>query len=888
MKQFIIKSNYIYQYIIILSLYINIINSIYIKDMSNFKIFEEESPVKPLTFLTEETNLFRRFIIGTLEDQEGTAANPNCLFFLSQIFQNYTLATLKLIQDSSHSLSRLGSYHDCNYKIYYNDTDNLKTGDNLNYTYILFYTPSTVPNQRPTLFNVCVPEHSDCTANDYLDILQSFNSKTEFFDTTQLADAQVYILNDKTKNVNEHFYIGIIVIIFFAFILLCELFPCIPVNLFKCCFKKKKIIKNVKSKKKNKIQNIEIYETSSLSSFEKSFDLKESIGEIYGIESNAGINNDSGISFLKGLRGICLMLFILGETLESVYLYPVKKAESLYFNSNSLSFLYFFNRFTKNLFLSLSSFSLCYKIICYFDNEIERSELKNINIKLDDINPDILNSNLEEIDETNEIKKKKSKKSRKKSTGTSEGNKSSENLSSLNLKNKSSNSISSSNLSNLSNLSKTKKSDSSGDLTKMPSISQFNKFITNTKLYSKISFKSLIIFLFRQFYKYFLFIAIILMIKYSFYDIFSMIGDNPMWEFIKNSYVKKIELKHILSFIFLYFPFYYQANLEVAYDPYDIIILEISLFILFSLILFFIYKINCRFDIILFILFAIGIGLKIGSYYVIKNLKESVFQEYFYPSKGFTNKDWKFILNNIFYYIPCISIGLFFGLVNYAIQKSAKNIEKFKDKLYLTIPIHFTNLIKKMPVLYSFLFSIIAIMYFIWDGLSYNMLFLSKEKLNEDSLAIGFYNNNSINIYYSVDVDLLVFLIFLAIIPFNLIGENVFISFLKHEYWNILSKPYYSYMLIIQISGTNILYTMNTKIELNLLSILFFSIINFIFGILIGALLYTFFEVPLKRLNKFILSKKDENRIEEDNEEGEGEEDIQIFDKEEKIIDSPL
>ena len=36
-------------------------------------------------------------------------------------------------------------------------------------------------------------------------------------------------------------------------------------------------------------------------------------------------------------------------------------------------------------------------------------------------------------------------------------------------------------------------------------------------------------------------------------------------------------------------------------------------------------------------------------------------------------------------------------------------------------------------------------------------------------------------------------------------------------------------------------------------------IINFIFAIVIGSFLYTFFEVPLKKLNKFILSRKDDN-----------------------------
>ena len=875
---------YTLQFFFLQSFLINYIYSINLKeiytnisDLKNLlNVQEDSSTVKPFTFLRDETNLIQNYIIATLDDDE-TSGDPNCLYFLSQIFQNYSLATYKFIQDSSHSLSKLGSYQDCKNKIYYNNSEDSNAGNYLNYTYILFYTPPTTPNPRPTLFSICVPEVSDCTQDEYIDILQSFNLKTELFDSTQIAGVEAYIIDKETKKVNNNFYIGLIVIAFFGFILLCEIFPSIPIFLFKCCFKKKIISEN-KNSNKNKNKNIEIYETSSLAGLEKSFDLKESIGEIYGVESNAGINNDSGISFLKGLRGICLMLFILGETLEAIYQYPVKKIERLYFNSNSLSFLYFFNRFTKNLFLSISSFSLCYKILCYFDNEIERKELKNINIKIDDINPDLINSSIK--DDANDIKRKKSKKSQgKKSLGKSSNNsRSSDNLSGVNLRKTNSNSSSSS----LSSLSKSgKKSFSSGDLTKLPSMSEFNSFINETKLYHKISFKSLYMFLFRQFYKYILFVSILLIFRYSYYDFVSKFGDNPMWEFIKNSYVNKLKSKHILSMIFLYLPFYSKGNRDITYAPYDIVILEISLFIIFSLVIFIIYKTNIRFDIILFVIFCIGIILKINLYFIILNNKKSIYEEYFYPSMGFTNKKWRFILNNLFYYLPCISLGIFFGLVNYAIQKSAKDIRDFKDKIYLKVPIFFVNLLKKAPILFSFIFSIIFIILFIWCGLSYNILFLSEEKLIEDSLATGFYKKDSINVYYSCDTDILVASIFLAIMPYNLIGENSFISFLKHEYWNILSKPYYSYMLIIQITGTNILYRINTNVELNLLSILFFSTINFIFGIVLGAILYTFFEVPLKKLNKFILSKKEENKIEEEGEE-EKNENIRIFDVEER------
>jgi len=119
-----------------------------------------------------------------------------------------------------------------------------------------------------------------------------------------------------------------------------EFFPCIPVFIFKCCFKNKLLSKSDKnllllSKK------LDFYETASLVKLEESFDIKESFTDIYdkGIE----VGYDIGISFIKGLRGIFLFLFILGNTLEAVYQYPLQKSYNQFFNTNSLSFLFFFN-----------------------------------------------------------------------------------------------------------------------------------------------------------------------------------------------------------------------------------------------------------------------------------------------------------------------------------------------------------------------------------------------------------------------------------------------------------------------------------------------------------------------------------------------------------------
>lgn len=879
-KKEIKLSFYLYKYFTFLTLFLCYQNTLIkeemfndytdLKSFSESQNFKEESSAKPLTLMTDEVGLFQKFIVATINDD--TPVDPNCIHFLSENFMKYPLLTLKFIQDSSHSLSKLGSYQDCKYKIYYNSTDNTTT-EKYNYSYILFYTSATPVNKRPTLFSVCVPDTSECKEGDYQYLLEAFNDKTNFFDSTQIADVKAYILNDNNKKPNKLFYIGAIVIGIFGLMLLCEIFPSIPVCLFKCCFKKK-FLKN-KLENSNQKRNYEAYEISSLSKLEKSFDLRDSIGEIMGVESNAGINNDSGLSFLKGLRGICLMLFILGTALEVVYQYPVKKSEQTFFNKYSLSFLYFFNRFSKNFFLSISSFSLCYKLLCYFDNEIEQNELKSLNIKIENINPELI-SNIkeeEEEDHLNEINKSK-KHSKKKNLNTTKKTKNSDSLSGSNSKK---NTSSSGSFSSLENLTKSKKSNS-GDLSQFPTLSKVNAYITDkTRVYSKLSFTSFFLFIFRQIYKYFLFVGIILILRYCYYDIVSYMGEYPMWEFMKNFYVNELTKDHMLSIVFLYLPFYPKINKGIHYEPYDIIILEISLFIICSLILFAIYKTNFRLDILLIAMFFVGIGIKIGTYLIILSRDDSVFIEYFYPSKGFTNNEWKFILNNPFYYIPSISIGLFFGLLNYAIQKSADKIENFKNKIYLTIPILFINKLKRRAYLYCFIFSIIFVILFIWCGMSFNSMFLSDEKLNEDSLAKSFFENIFINIYYSVDLDILIFILFLAIIPYNLIGENAFISFLKHEYWNILSRPYYSFMLIAQVTGTNIIYRMNTNVELNIYCVLFFGIINFIFAIVLGSFLYTFFEVPFKKLNKFIFSRKDDSDNDNDEADIEGEgEDINL------------
>ena len=88
-----------------------------------------------------------------------------------------------------------------------------------------------------------------------------------------------------------------------------------------------------------------------------------------------------------------------------------------------------------------------------------------------------------------------------------------------------------------------------------------------------------------------------------------------------------------------------------------------------------------------------------------------------------------------------------------------------------------------------------------------------------------------------------------------LMGENFVTSFLEHDFWNIFSRPYFSFMLLVQTVGSNILYRMNTNVDNDISTIFFFTIINIVSSIIFGMLIYILLEVPLKKVNKFIMFK---------------------------------
>jgi len=132
--------------------------------------------------------------------------------------------------------------------------------------------------------------------------------------------------------------------------------------------------------------------------------------------------------------------------------------------------------------------------------------------------------------------------------------------------------------------------------------------------------------------------------------------------------------------------------------------------------------------------------------------------------------------------------------------------------------------------------------------------YLEKLKL-EDILTDKFFN-----FLYLVDIELVVLLLHWAAFIISIREQNRIYDFLRNDFWNFFTKSYFSYLLLLNPIILYILYGNGTVIRLEIYSIYIYSAINFLL-ILIGTIfVYVVYELPLKKIIKYIISR-DYNNI---------------------------
>ena len=616
-----------------------------------------------------------------------------------------------------------------------------------------------------------------------------------------------------------------------------------------------KYFENKKKKKKKKKKHLPNW----VKVYNKCFNFKENFKELFNYSLNStSINNDSGLTYIRGLKASSLFLLILGLTFFT-FMNSLSKlfSNTLFFeflNDKIFYSLFFIGlKYSPRVIFSCSGYTLAYKYLCY------------------------VNKNF--------------------------------------------------------------------------SIFYIFKFI------------------FYQMHKYLILIAFFIFERYTLHQVYLI--DTPMWKYLEKEILSKPKgAKFILSFISLssYIKYerrnfrYQQTLIDYFWMPYN----EISFFIIGVTIISIGYKYKLRIDYFLAVTIALLFIFKLLYSYLIRT-KDG---EIYYATLYYYLFDYgKFMINPLFN-LPCYLIGMYFGIINYSVQKGIisfynvglfqkelqelksdqefdekeiKNLKKNEEEdededdidnhgnmntlqtkgeesnekkeyrveiqqMPFLIPgVKFSNWLRKLSSKKVIIIYIILILsgflflFFHFLVLSSSIeneyedlkrqfesipeevededqQDLNEEKRDKISKAIlntlnltKYFTNGFINAIFRIDIELVVLAAQSLLFILYFKGQNFVNDFFCHIFWAMLNKSYFSYILVANPMILFIFYQSETKILLNLYNLLLYSLISGSLIFLTASFAYLFFELPYKRLIRHICSIDDKNDKEDDEDEDEDE-----------------
>ena len=230
-------------------------------------------------------------------------------------------------------------------------------------------------------------------------------------------------------------------------------------------------------------------------------------------------------------------------------------------------------------------------------------------------------------------------------------------------------------------------------------------------------------------------------------------------------------------------------------------------------------------------------------------------------------------------------------------------IEQIKDMPFLKSPIQFYNLNKKCKdhicykILIFIAFLIMLLLCYSRTIFLYSISYLNdieKEMRREEyrtriSLE-KIIPNNFLNILYSLDTDIIVFLSNWIIFLLYFKEVTLIREFCNSIYWSFFVKSYYSYLLVSVPIILCIIHESESIFKLHIYNFILLSLINVLYIFAFVIVFYSVFELPIKKLFKCILKRneiieEEEEEEDENEEEGEKEEEKEqniIFDDDEE------
>ena len=845
---------------------------------------------------TEIKNALSNFFIE-YQHIENYDISDNCMFLYNNTFFENTTSTKdelfllylkKFVFDSPINKGDFLSFDNClNDKITYTDVD---PKNNRTYQIEPAFVIGIFENKKnrmdfknTTFFekyyyitNYCLPfgylnsnkDNSMCTDGDYNLLIQFISN---FFENANDTDFKTIVLNkENTKLKGKNFLIGIFSIIVLAIPFLIKIF--LMVN--KCYNDKKndKINKLIGvGKKEKKVNNknelsegkdIPLNNKNNKEAYYKKvlnecFDFLKNGSELFNFDlNNTNFNNVNGITYIKGLIGVSIILTVFGLTYKILVNLPMKEYGSWYFYKSIKSCLYCIifigYRYSPRVLFSCSGYTLIYKYLCYIEQEQGYYFLKFVFLQsykyiLLYIVLLLFNFSIHEI------------------IYLFHG-------------------------------------------VKRPAWVLFEHYIEEKKIFFGRAFSLLFDFSnFDEDYKQNIIYHFYIPLNEIFFFIFGTI-------LISLGYKYKLRIDYIIiSFfsillifkIIIYCTYFYEKK-RMIYSTTDYYLFDFGIHFLNPL-----YNLS---------FFLIGMFFGLINYSIQKGItdiykKDNSYKKLIpleeqkpYQQKEEEDSDMNSnlldndndTLNNSEEKILNLSVKDINNKDNKKIEKlmakegtSSNEIKEYNEQIkkmpFLIIPIQFLNLNKnkKSRTWYNLLIFlalvILALLSFSKTIALYALSELKEESSSKDYITQlsleKTITNNFLNILYIIDNEIVVFISHWIIFILFFKESAVLRGFCNNIFWSFFVKSYFPFILISVPIILCIFYESESVIKIHIYNFLLYSLINFIF-IFIGVIIfYSIYEMPLKKIFKYILKGKeiidedDENEKEEEEEEEKEEED---------------
>ena len=763
---------------------------------------------------------------------DGLALSEICKenFYTTFFNDNNTDFYKKLLFDSSFNKNDIHSYFKCDQSI-------IIANKTYKYEYLTLlingdksiYDELNTDNNYPSgyLIGLCIIE--GCQKDEYKSII---NKAIEHYDniTKYISNdddnyisigkdiiSKIEVFNLKNNNESNGFikfleYLPLIIILIHLFFVI---FNNLPLYLYNCslyifcCNNKNRIpirinkTSNYSLRKKTKqsIVPVDSDRNPSITSlFSNADNFQKSVYFLFNVEKNfvalteykkqSEITNDSGLSYINGIKGISMIFLLFGSVYNALYssFLVEKEQKEFYHHLKNFFFSLFYVgiKYAPKLLLCTSGFSLFFKFICFLDGKVENEE-------------ELIRQKEERLFGGKEIQD-----------------------------------IKNSNNSNLSNNSNT--NSFYNTLKKSGSREVVNKNVL-------VSFRYVLYFYGMQFHKYLIYILFLSFIFFSFNRIF-LSNDNPLpvWNFFNEKMINSTKkVKYLLPLLIgckTHLIPWITNKKENILDYFYLVFQEIIYFLFTTIIIYIGYKRNLRIDRFFIIIFIILFAFRIG-YYTQKKLDDKNYFGYHDYGKFYTS-----ILYDYIFYI----IGIHYGMINYIIQKGYSFREcSRQNKLYLLHSLRVFRAIKRKKKQYLYIISIISgfilIIYFFIQQII--MLFY---KIDNNKIIKNYKNNIFTQIIMFIDTDIIVFCFNLMALCLYIKGDNKLNNILCHNFWSIFNRFYFSYILLINPIILYIIYYNESKIFFNLSSIFLYCFICGIVVFSISILVYIIFELPYKKL----------------------------------------